>query len=145
MEIITAIITGLVTMTGSILTFIATQKKNRIEADKTHQMQIEQLRDSLENRMEHDRQEALKGMDIVNAHIKENNDNFLEMRAQTQTYQAVIEEKIIELSRRVELHNQVVERTYALESKSDVLEEKVKVANNRIADLEGICNAKKEA
>lgn len=48
----------------------------------------------------------------------------------------VLKADIRTLSNRVEAHNKVVERTYALERKSDVLEEKIKVANNRIGDLE---------
>lgn len=52
----------------------------------------------------------------------------------------VVNEKIEELSRRVEKHNQVVERTYQLEQGCAVLEEKIKVANNRIKDLEGAVN-----
>lgn len=37
-------------------------------------------------------------------------------------------------------HNKVIERTYKLEEKVSVNEEKIKVANNRIADLERRCN-----
>lgn len=48
----------------------------------------------------------------------------------------VLKADIRTLSNRVEAHNKVVERTYALERKADVLEEKIKVANNRIGDLE---------
>ena len=48
----------------------------------------------------------------------------------------VIKADIRTLSNRVEAHNKVVERTYNLEQKTAVLEEKVKVANNRISDLE---------
>lgn len=45
--------------------------------------------------------------------------------------------RLEELEKKVNKHNQVIERTYALEEKEAVLEEKVKVANNRITDLEG--------
>lgn len=48
----------------------------------------------------------------------------------------VLKADIRTLSNRVEAHNKVVERTYQLERKADVLEEKIKVANNRIGDLE---------
>ena len=50
--------------------------------------------------------------------------------------QAVTDTKIDELRRHVEKHNNVVERMYALEKKVDVIEEKVSVANHRIADIE---------
>lgn len=49
---------------------------------------------------------------------------------------AVMNEKIDTLSKRVEKHNQVVERTYRLEQDFAVMDEKIKVANNRISDLE---------
>lgn len=49
---------------------------------------------------------------------------------------AVIETEISELSARVEKHNRMVERTYELERRMDVQEEKTKVANHRIDDLE---------
>ena len=45
--------------------------------------------------------------------------------------------RIEELTKHVEKHNSVIERTFLLEKKSEVLEEKIKVANNRIKDLEG--------
>lgn len=44
--------------------------------------------------------------------------------------------KIAELQKEVEKHNKIVERTYALEKKVDVMDEQIKVANHRIADLE---------
>ena len=48
----------------------------------------------------------------------------------------VLQADIRTLSNRVEAHNKVVDRTYELERRADVLEEKIKVANKRIEDLE---------
>lgn len=50
---------------------------------------------------------------------------------------SVIKNEFKNLSERVEKHNNVIERTYALEQKTAVLDEKMKVANHRIDDLEG--------
>ena len=44
--------------------------------------------------------------------------------------------RIEQLEKKVEKHNSVVEKMYDLTSRTDVLEEKVKVANHRIDDLE---------
>ena len=44
--------------------------------------------------------------------------------------------RIEQLEKKVSVHNQLIDRMYAAESRIDVIEEKVKVANNRIADLE---------
>lgn len=46
------------------------------------------------------------------------------------------EYKIEELSKRVDKHNHLVERMYNVEQREAVLEEKMDVANHRIADLE---------
>lgn len=44
--------------------------------------------------------------------------------------------KIDALQKQVEKHNQVVERTFRLEEHAAVVDEQIKVANHRIADLE---------
>ena len=43
---------------------------------------------------------------------------------------------LIELTKRVNEHNNLIKRTYALEEKISVHEEQIKVANHRIEDLE---------
>ena len=48
----------------------------------------------------------------------------------------LIEYKIDELTTKVEKHNNLVERTYKLEEMATLHEEKIKVANHRIDDLE---------
>ena len=48
----------------------------------------------------------------------------------------VLKADIRTLSNRVEAHNKVVERTYQLERRADVLEEKASAANRRLTDLE---------
>lgn len=48
----------------------------------------------------------------------------------------LIEYKLDELSKRVDKHNSVVERTYHLEEQQAVTEERLRVANHRIEDLE---------
>lgn len=50
---------------------------------------------------------------------------------------ALIAYRLEQLEDKVNKHNQVVERTYQLEEQEALLEEKVKVANHRIEDLEG--------
>lgn len=44
--------------------------------------------------------------------------------------------RIEQLEKKVDKHNNIIERTYKLEENSKILEEKVKVANHRIDDLE---------
>lgn len=49
---------------------------------------------------------------------------------------AIVKAELVNLRTEVEKHNKVIERTYALERRMDVAEEKVKVANHRISDVE---------
>jgi len=49
---------------------------------------------------------------------------------------AVIKAEVSSLRKEVEKHNGVMERTFQLEKDVGVLDEKIKVANNRIGDLE---------
>lgn len=53
------------------------------------------------------------------------------IQAQLEQFQAVTNEKIDELSRRVEKHNKIVERTYALEEKVGRQDEQIKTLFNR--------------
>lgn len=50
----------------------------------------------------------------------------------------LLDYKLEELTRRVDKHNSVIERTYALEKRAEVQEEQLKVANHRIKDLEDL-------
>lgn len=54
----------------------------------------------------------------------------LEKRDELQAY------RIEQLEKKVDKHNNLVERTYELEKRTDVQEEKIRVANHRIEDLE---------
>lgn len=49
---------------------------------------------------------------------------------------ALIAYRLEQLEKRVQAHNNLVDRTYRLEEKTELQEEKIKVANHRIEDLE---------
>ena len=49
---------------------------------------------------------------------------------------ALIAYRLEELEKKVQKHNNLVERTYRLEEQTALQEEKIKVANHRIEDLE---------
>ena len=48
----------------------------------------------------------------------------------------LISYRLEQLEKKVDLHNNIVERTYKLEEQATLLDEKVKVANHRLDDLE---------
>lgn len=49
---------------------------------------------------------------------------------------ALLEYRLLELEKKVDKHNSIVERTYELEKRSAITEKEMKVANHRIDDLE---------
>lgn len=51
---------------------------------------------------------------------------------------SLIDYKLEQLTNKVNLHNNAVERLYQVEKKLGIDEERIKVANNRIKDLEEI-------
>lgn len=49
---------------------------------------------------------------------------------------ALLDYRMQRLEERVNKHNDVIERTYKLEKQEEIIEEKIRVANHRIDDLE---------
>ena len=45
--------------------------------------------------------------------------------------------RLEQLEKKVEIHNKVIDRVYKLEERTELQEEKIRVANHRIDDLEG--------
>lgn len=68
--------------------------------------------------------------------IAENRRTLQKAQAEFDKTQAVMKERISELAKNVEKHNNVIERTYHLEEKCAVMDEQIKVANHRISDIE---------
>lgn len=68
--------------------------------------------------------------------ILNNNAQTKKIEAQHDTTIAVIDEKLTSLKEQVEKHNSIVERTYKLEQDMALNDERIKVANHRIDDLE---------
>lgn len=56
--------------------------------------------------------------------------------SQNEKTRTLMEYKLEELTKRVDKHNNTIERTYNLEQRMAVSEEQIRVANHRIADLE---------
>ena len=46
--------------------------------------------------------------------------------------------RLEQLEKKVDAHNNLIERTYKLEERTELQEEKIKVANHRIDDLENL-------
>lgn len=60
--------------------------------------------------------------------------------AQASKTQALIEYRLKELEKKVDKHNNLIDRTYKLEEHAVLQAEKIKVANHRLDDLEKSVN-----
>lgn len=68
--------------------------------------------------------------------VLSNNASNKKMQSKMSAHQEVLDTRLENLTKQVEKHNSVIERTYGAEQRIMVLEEKQKTANHRIADLE---------
>lgn len=80
------------------------------------------------------------GLSLLGVVITNNASN-KKMQNNIKTHQVVFDERLKNLTRQVEKHNSVIERTYEAETQIDVLKEKQRVANHRIDDLENKINS----
>lgn len=77
--------------------------------------------------------------------VLQGNANHKKLVAELEKHDAVHDERLKQLKETVDKHNQVIERTFRLEQDTSLLNEKIKVANHRIEDLERITKEGKTA
>lgn len=73
---------------------------------------------------------------VVLSNVASNNKVAAMLDKSQAVFEAKVTEEIGQLKSQVEKHNNIIERTYKLENEVSVHEEKIKVANNRIKNLE---------
>lgn len=127
--IVVAIITGAVTLITSLTTSILANAQNNKKLKADQDASISTQMSSLKSHMDESRDIYMQQIAAVQGEISE-------LKHKQELNQQSLEMQITTLSDRVEKHNSVVERTYALEKATTVLDQAVKVANHRIEDLE---------
>lgn len=135
--IATALITGGVTSLGSVLGFIGTmaaQKKKDLDA---HKEATEKFQKSIEEKLEEHKIEYLGEIAEINKAIRKNSDDISEMRTESALFQKEMTLKFENLAEKVQKHNNVVERMQKAELAIAVLENREKVSEHRLTDLEG--------
>lgn len=123
--VIVALIGCAATLVGSVLTFIFEIKKLRIEQAKyqeevreSHQKQFEELKET------------------VNGKIDGLEDSIKEMKFEYEKQTALTTEKLSQLEKKQDKHNNLIERMYAAEKDIEVLKNREKVSEHRLEDLE---------
>lgn len=127
--IIPSLITGIVTALGTILGFISTMKQQNKKAN-------DELRQSLENKLDSHKKEYLTEINAIHEQIQSNTASLAEMKAQTEKWQSNYEIKMDNLVEKVCKHNNFMERVAILEKDVAVLNNREKVSENRLLDLE---------
>lgn len=124
--VIVALIGCCATVIGSVLTFIFEIKKLRVEQAKyqeevreSHQKQFNELKDA------------------VNGKIDGLEDSIKEMKFEYEKQTALTTEKLLQLEKKQDKHNNLIERMYAAEKDIEVLKNREKVSEHRLEDLEG--------
>ncbi len=123
--VIVALIGCCATVIGSVLTFIFEIKKLRVEQAKyqeevreSHQKQFNELKDTVNGKID-GLEDSIKGMKF-------------EYEKQT----ALTTEKLSQLEKKQDKHNNLIERMYAAEKDIEVLKNREKVSEHRLEDLE---------
>ena len=123
--VIVALIGCCATVIGSVLTFIFEIKKLRVEQAKyqeevreSHQKQFNELKET------------------VNGKIDGLEDSIKEMKFEYEKQTALTTEKLSQLEKKQDKHNNLIERMYAAEKDIEVLKNREKVSEHRLEDLE---------
>lgn len=96
----------------------------------------------LNNRYQHKRDERAREAKNeqqkadLTAHLQEIIANQDDATSRISNEIEMLKYQLSELAKHVEKHNNVIERTYELEKRTELQEEKIKVANHRLEDLE---------
>lgn len=135
--IVTAIISGIVTAFGAILGFIATMNTQKKKTAELHAAAQQQFVNQIEDKLDAHRNEYLGRIKDVEDRVELSLDSVTDMRAQTQAWQSVMEVKFDALSEKCTKHNNLVERMQKAELNIAVLQNREKVSEHRLTDLEG--------
>ena len=137
-------VTLITSLTATILVFISNNKKLRQEQEAmfTEQVnkqneRIDALQKEIKNTLDIHKQVYLEQINEVHTTISE-------IKAENQQYQAVFTLKIDALEKKQDAHNQVITRMYEAERNICVLDNREKVSEKRLADLERICDRRKK-
>lgn len=135
-EVFPYIASTIVGVLSAVLTYLASEHATRQKAEEyraktaeAHTKQLEEFKSDVINRIDNYEHN-------VNKNINELYDAVTKIQAACQEQIAITTTKLDMLERKQDKHNNLIERTFKLEERASVLEEKIDVANHRILDLE---------
>ncbi len=135
-NIVTSLISGGVTAFVAIIGLIGTltvQKKKTIEAHIEAQREFTA---QIDKKLDEHREEYLSRINDVEKQVRSNNEIQSQNLSETKHWQEMMELKFENLSEKVTKHNNVVERITKAELNIAVLQNREKVSEHRLQDLE---------
>lgn len=131
-----AIITCFGTCLSALLVFIVQIKKLRNDNNENLNKNLKNIKDSMDTTLEQHRKEYLNGIDAVKKSVEESNNTLAVLQANNQSFQAVMEVRIDNLTLQFNDMKTEVREHNNFAKRMPVVEEKISVANHRIDDLE---------
>lgn len=135
-QIIIALLTVVGTVTGSVLVYKGQIKQLEASQKASQKEQLGELKKELTSKLDEHRKEYLEGIADVKNSIENTNAKMTDLKSEYQTSIATINLSLSNLTKQVEKHNSVVERTYVVEKDVAVLKNKESVSEHRLEDLE---------
>lgn len=135
-QIIIALLTVVGTVTGSVLVYKGQIKQLEASQKASQKEQLGELKKELTSKLDEHRKEYLEGIADVKNSIENTNAKMTDLKSEYQTSIATINLSLSNLTKQVEKHNSVVERTYVVETDVAVLKNRESVSEHRIEDLE---------
>lgn len=134
--IVVAIISGVVSSFSAILVFIGNEKARKQKTEEAHKEQLKATEDNIKKTLDEHRKEYLDGIAKIDKRIDSLEDSFTDLQATYQSTTAVVTLKIDQLEKATNKHNQVIERTYKLETDVEVLKQRETASEKRLRELE---------
>lgn len=113
-----SIITAIISAAATLIVCLINNRYQRRHDESTREKEKEQQQANL------------------TAHLEEIIANQDDSTNQIRSEIEMVKYQLSELAKHVDRHNNVIERTYELEKRTELQEEKIKVANHRLNDLE---------
>lgn len=134
--VIVAIISGIASSFAAILVFVNNEKTRKQALAEMHTTELKNTERAIQQNLDSTREDCINTINKLNERMENIEDNISELKAEYQSKTAIIELQIANLEKKQAVHNNLISRTYALESNQKLHEEQIKVANHRIEDLE---------
>lgn len=139
-----SIITASISAAATLIVCMINNRYQRKRDERAHEAKNEQqkanltasLEEIIANQEKARETEKEKQQEDLTAHLEEIIANQDDATSRISNEIKMLKYQMSEFAKHVEKHNNVIERTYELEKRTEIQEEKIKVANHRLEDLE---------